>query len=149
MTVDRVDAALVRQRLRYLVETVEVLRRFQGLSPEQLSETATAWSVEHGLQVAIQAVLDITSHLVAALGGRIGDTYRETLLELGQLGVIPLEFARQIAPMAGLRNILVHEYLQVDVREIHRVLTRNLDDLLTFAAYVEQFLRQSCAGGGS
>jgi len=33
---------------------------------------------------------------------------------MGELGVLPVDFARHLAPLAGFRNILVHEYLEVE-----------------------------------
>ena len=133
----------MRRRLNYLLETVRTLHKFQGVPVERLQETVTAWAVQHGLQLAVQAVVDVASHVVASLGGRVGDQYRDNLLQLGELGVLPPDFARRIAPMAGLRNILVHEYLAVDLREVHRVLNHHLDDLVAFAAYVDEFLERA------
>jgi len=40
--------------------------------------------------------------------------YYEAITTLGELGILPFEFSQKFAPIAGFRNILVHEYLQVD-----------------------------------
>jgi uncharacterized protein YutE (UPF0331/DUF86 family) len=65
----------------------------------------------------------------------------EPFLRLGELGVLPQDFAQHLAPLAGFRNILVHEYLAVDWQEVYRHL-QQLDDLARFAELVRERLRR-------
>jgi uncharacterized protein YutE (UPF0331/DUF86 family) len=60
---------------------------------------------------------------------------------MGALRVLPPDFARHLAPLAGFRNILVNEYLGVNWDEVFLNL-QNLEDLNKFAMYVRQWLRQ-------
>lgn len=141
MTGGHIDQEVVERRLAHLIDSVEVLRDYHGMTVERLaSSPKTYWVVEHGLQICIQAVLDIAAHLVAALDGPIGDEYKDHILALVGLGILPSDFARRIAPMVGFRNIVVHDYLEVDLSEVHRVLGEHLDDFILFAAYVREFL---------
>ena len=55
--------------------------------------------------------------------------------------MLPPDFATHLAPLAGFRNILVHEYLAVDWQEVYRNL-QQIDDLSRFADLVRQWLRQ-------
>ena len=66
--------------------------------------------------------------------------YYESILRLGELDVLPADFAERLAPIAGFRNILVHEYLTVNWDEVYGNLQR-LDDLYQFAEYVRNWLR--------
>ena len=60
---------------------------------------------------------------------------------MGELGVLPPNFARSLAPNAGFRNILVHEYLSVDWDYVYDNL-QNLDDLERFGILVQHWLAQ-------
>jgi uncharacterized protein YutE (UPF0331/DUF86 family) len=51
-----------------------------------------------------------------------------------------MEYAQQIAPLGGFRNILVHEYLDIEWNIVYDNL-QHLDDLARFAEYVRQWLR--------
>jgi uncharacterized protein YutE (UPF0331/DUF86 family) len=42
--------------------------------------------------------------------------------------------------MAKFRNVLVHLYLEVDLRRVYRYLQENLDDFEAFARYVGEWL---------
>jgi len=55
------------------------------------------------------------------------------------VGVLPADFARYLAPLAGFRNILVHEYLAVDWDEVYQTLHR-LEDLERFAELTRRWL---------
>lgn len=141
MTGGRIDSSVIRRRLKHLIDAVAVLDEYRGLSIEDLTANVkTMWVVERGLQLCVQVVLDVAAHIVASTGASLGDGYRDHILALGELNVLPAEFAARIAPMAGFRNILVYDYLEVDAIEVHRALTERLDDLLQFARLIEQYV---------
>jgi uncharacterized protein YutE (UPF0331/DUF86 family) len=60
---------------------------------------------------------------------------------MGELGVLPPDFARHPAPLAGFRNILVHEYLSVDWDQVYRNL-QYLEDLGRFADFIRSWMQQ-------
>ncbi len=59
---------------------------------------------------------------------------------MSELGVLPSEFARKLAPIAGFRNILVHEYLGIDRNEVYSNLKKT-SDLVKFAEYIRKWLQ--------
>jgi uncharacterized protein YutE (UPF0331/DUF86 family) len=101
--------------------------------------------VERNLEIAAQCCIDISHRIITLEQALKPRDYYEAILRLGELGVLPADFARQLAPVAGFRNILVHEYLQVDWDEVYDHL-QHLDDLERFAALVTQWLAQTTPG---
>ena len=95
--------------------------------------------VERNLEVAAQCCIDICHRIIAIEGAQKPRDYHEAILRMGELGVLPSDFAGQLAPIAGFRNILIHEYLVVDWDEVHDNLT-NMDDLSRFASLVRVWL---------
>ena len=61
---------------------------------------------------------------------------------MGELGIVPEEFAQTIGGMAGVRNLLVHEYIEVEVEKIVSLLENRLDDFKHFAQYIVEFLQE-------
>ena len=45
--------------------------------------------------------------------------------------------------MAGLRNILVHEYVDIDLTKIYEILHKHLDDFYNFINYINQFIEKN------
>jgi uncharacterized protein YutE (UPF0331/DUF86 family) len=134
------DAAVVRRHLLALDAAIQRLRRHAGRPLDALAADGDAqWAVERGLQLCAQNTLDIATHL-AASAGREASEYAAAIDVLGDLGILPLEFARRFRAVAGFRNILVHGYLSVELPRIHAVLNAGLDDFVEFARHVERFI---------
>lgn len=140
MSPGRPDAALVRRHLLALDEVLQVLRRHQGVTAEELrADRERLWIVEHGLQLAAQNVLDVATHLAASAGRETPD-YAAAIDRLGELGILPAEFAASLRGIAGFRNVLVHGYLDVDLDEVVELLGGRLDDFVRFARHIEEHL---------
>jgi uncharacterized protein YutE (UPF0331/DUF86 family) len=140
MTPGQLDPAVIGRHLAALDEVLQRLRAHQGCSREQLaSDGDRRWAVERGLQLCVQNALDIATHIVAGAGHDVSD-YASAIDQLGDLGVLPPEFAARFRGIAGFRNVLVHGYLGLDLGIVHRLLQTGLDDFVTFAGHVDRHL---------
>ena len=137
MSPGKIDHDVVRRHLLALDEALTQLSAHAGRPLEALSSNLDErWAVERGLQLCVQNVLDLGTHLVACAGRDVPD-YTSAIEQLGQLGVITGELASTLRPLAGFRNALVHGYLGVDLTIVHSVLNQHLDDIRKFAAAVD------------
>lgn len=140
-----VDAAVVRRKLAHIVSCLDGLRPLAPLSIEdyraRLYERKAA---ERLLQEAIEAALDVNAHVIAEAGAAIPDDYYGGFLKLGELGLLPRDLAVSLAPSAGLRNRLVHEYEGLDDA---RVLASIGVLLELYARYIRQIERYLEAQG--
>jgi len=96
--------------------------------------------VERNLEVAAQACIDIANRIISMEQQEKPRDAYGAIEMLGNVGVLPREFAQSLAPIAGLRNILVHEYLEIDWNEVLRNLLR-LEDLYNFMEHVKRWLK--------
>jgi len=121
------DPDLVAKKLAVVETSVSELRTLAR--PEAVARDIKEQRfVEHTLQVAIQAALDVASHIVS--DERLGEPL------LARRGLLPAELADRLGRMAGFRNVLVHGYQDVDVAVLQDILANRLDDLLAFAQIV-------------
>lgn len=95
--------------------------------------------VERNLEVSAQCCIDISHRIISIKGARKPIDHYDAILRMGELGVLPADFARQLAPVAGFRNVLVHEYVAVDWDEVYEALHR-LEDFERFARSVRRWL---------
>lgn len=133
------DLALINKKLAFIETCVQELRELAR--PDRMAEDVReARFIQHTLQLAVQAALDIASHIVSAR--RLGEpeTNRALFDLLRREGIIDQELADCLDAMAGFRNVLVHGYAEVNLRIVRDILDNHLDDLLAFVARVRNFL---------
>ena len=129
------DGALVGKKLSEIETYLADLRRLA--QPDKLdSDVRERRFVEHTLQIAIQAALDVASHIVS--DARLGEpeTHRDLFDLLASAGWIEASLSTPLKNMAGFRNILVHGYTDVDLEIVRSVLSSHLDDLTAFVAAI-------------
>jgi len=84
------------------------------------------------LERACQAVIDMAMHQVASrhLGMPQGAAGAFDLLVGAEL--LDTELARSMKGMVGFRNVAIHEYQQLDLGILARIVTTGLDDLVLY-----------------
>jgi uncharacterized protein YutE (UPF0331/DUF86 family) len=138
----------VLARLEALNQYLSELEPFRSLTrAEFLGDLRNYRTVERDFQLAAQAAIDIASHILAADFPQRPEGYREVIELLGQVGVLPADLADRFAGVASFRNILIHEYLAVDLDIVYNHLQDDLDDFQLFGRYVAEYLARSGALG--
>lgn len=95
--------------------------------------------VERRFEKAIQASLDIAAHVVAAEGFREPENYGDLFDILGEEDVLSPSLSNEMVEMAGFRNVLVHEYADIQDDRVYDHL-QNLDRFRKFAEAIQRFL---------
>jgi uncharacterized protein YutE (UPF0331/DUF86 family) len=133
------DPDLVAKKLAMIETCVRELRTL-ARPAEIATDKVQERFAEHTLQIAIQAALDVASHIVS--DERLGEPRmnRELVDLLERNGWLPIDLAKTLRQMVGFRNILVHGYEIVDVAIVKDVLEHRLDDLLRFVAVIRSRL---------
>lgn len=128
-----VDRQVVARRLAALESYVTRLRPY-GARPrdEFVADEQAVLAAERLLQLALQSVLDLAAHWVADRALTPAERYADLFPILERAGLLDPALAGRLREAAGLRNLLVHEYLEIDRGRIHDVLVRDLDDLTAF-----------------
>lgn len=138
-----IAATPIRERLLEIEANARLLAELRTTPVEAfLREPKIYKLAERCFQVAIECMIDTADHLIAERGWPRPESGRDALHSLGAQGVLPQSFAERIAPMAGLRNLLVHGYLAIDRRTLHTHLSR-VEDFREFIRHIEAYLAAS------
>jgi uncharacterized protein YutE (UPF0331/DUF86 family) len=133
------DADLVAKKLAFIETCVTELRTLAR--PDRIEQDVREERfAAHTLQVAIQAALDVASHIVS--DDRLGepDSNRALFELLVRAGRVPADLAPMLSDMVGFRNILVHGYQGVEPAVVRDVVEHRLEDLLHFVTAIRQAL---------
>lgn len=124
------DLGLVAKKLARIEACLHDLGR---VSPESIeTDLVHERFVEHTLQLAIQAALDVASHIVS--DDRLGDAGSNHRLFdlLAKNGWLAPELVTPMHRIVGFRNVLVHEYDDVNVAIVRQVVEVHVHDLQRF-----------------
>lgn len=132
----------MQARIGKIREYVALLRKIRGLADERrfVSDPLVYGNAERYLQLAIQAVLDISNHIVADMNLNLPADSKELFVMLATHKVLPARLSKKLVSMAGFRNLLVHEYLEIDRRRVYQVLRKDLGDFERFIKAVSKLL---------
>ena len=138
------DKESIQSKIARIRRNLKELQKLGALSYKayaaNILNTATA---ERLLQVSIEAMLDIGSHIVAekALGEPL--EYRSVFTILLKAGVLPKNLEKSLMDLVGLRNRIVHLYEEVDPKKIHQFLSRDLSDFDVFIRVITKYLKKN------
>ena len=124
------------ERLKLLEENINELKAFKKkftLKDVQNDKTRE-WALRYGMLETIQAVIDISCHLVSKYNLGNPAAYSECIELLGKFNYIDDGLTAKLVGMSGLRNLLIHEYLVIEVNKLYAL----LDDISDFAAFAQK-----------
>lgn len=85
--------------------------------------------LEGAMHRMIEAMLDVCRHLVSVYSLGLVESYGEYARKLAADGKMPEKLAEAITKLAGLRNILVHRYIEVDISQLYSVAKEVVDKI--------------------
>ena len=138
------DPEVIHNHLDHLERQVRLLESLRDRSFEEFSndELAVA-AAQHCVQIAAQNVLDIGAHILADVGENGWNEYREIPAALVRHNVISEDLSHNIRKLAGMRNIIVHLYDEVDLHQVYDVIRIHLDTFRKFAASLKRYLEST------
>lgn len=124
-----VEPSIVLTRLKFISDYLRKLRRFESMSLEEYLDNFDHKTIsERMLELIFQAAIDINEHILTQTQAVESITNKESFIRAGECGVITPELADQLVESAGLRNILAHQYLNINYVDlfdsIQKALTR-------------------------
>lgn len=136
----RIESHLKNLRGRIL----ELEKNFKPLPEDKLIDDETLYNAaEHHLQIAIQNCLDVANYLVSALGLPAPKREAsEVFFSLTKEEIISKKTAMVMKKIVGYRNVVVHDYLEVDRHLTYQNIQEGLEDLAFFAKEIEEFLEK-------
>jgi len=136
------DQTPIVERLSIIARAVRALEIVREVPLEEFVQDYFLHSAaERGLQVAIQAALDIGNILLSHSTADVPKEYADIFPALTQIGVFPSEFASRLVTMARFRNVLVHMYAEIDLDRLHAYLRTDIDDFALFCQYIAAYLK--------
>lgn len=120
MVISRLNIKLLEDRLGFINKSVAKLKHLSRLSEDQSLHGDTPAAAESYLRRCLEALFDISRHIIAKTAGKAEVEYKEVALRLAETGVITRDLSERLRLMAGYRNRLVHFYNEVTGKSFSR-----------------------------
>src|SRR3989344_4503650 len=97
------EKVFVIKKLEAIAGYTQELEELLQVDDRELLQSRNLHVAERLVQLIADAMIDINQHFIRELDIKVPDELRGTFIVLGEVGVLPKEFAQKIAPLAGIR----------------------------------------------
>jgi uncharacterized protein YutE (UPF0331/DUF86 family) len=101
-------------------------------NPEHLKNFTKQDSIILNLQRACEASIDLAMHIVAEKKLGLPQTSRDAFTLLETEGIIPSSLSKKMQAMVGFRNIAVHDYQEINLLILQKIIENHLVDFMQF-----------------
>ena len=137
------DKETIRERLSKLTDVVKLLEEYKKVPREDFLVDFTINSAaQFNLILGIEIIVDIGNHILSEKYQAHPKEYHEVITLLGEYHVVPLDFAREHSDMARFRNRIIHQYTEIDMKQVYNHLQKAPDVFSQFAQYYESLLEK-------
>lgn len=127
-----VDRLRVERLLRKMANDLAVLDTEAKADPDRRDDPIWLRGVKYSFVTVIEAAIDLAQHLCATSGWGPPSDNGDALRLLGEHDVLATDLADSMRRAVGFRNVLVHDYADVD----DGVVLARLRDLSELRAFV-------------
>ena len=138
-----VDEPRLLNLLRRVSQDVAFLLERRRQDPAALAtDRVQLLALRYAFVTAIEGAIRSAQHIAASEGWRTPATNADAFLVLAGNGVLPNELAGRLAKAAGFRNLLIHQYAEIDDQRVIEHLG-SVGDLDAFVDAVTDWLATS------
>jgi uncharacterized protein YutE (UPF0331/DUF86 family) len=106
------------------------------------ADTSKQWALRYGFFESIQIIIDISCHIVVHQNLGVANTYADCIILLRKFNYIDADLEKSLKGMVGLRNLLIHEYIIVDIEKLYGMLL-HLDDFKRFIEAINPYIEKN------
>jgi uncharacterized protein YutE (UPF0331/DUF86 family) len=138
-----IDKTFVETKLFYIQTYFSELEKILTYSNREIKKDFLKLrALERVLQLIVDEIIDINNHIIRYSNLKIPDDFQSSFMILAENKILPVTFAKRIAPVVGLRNRLVHRYEKIDVDILLDTIRKNKKDFKEYIRHIFGFLNQ-------
>lgn len=141
-----VNKIFIEEKINLIQRDLSRLKIFSEFTIAEMAKDFIKYgALKNMLMEIIGRAIDINEHLIAELGEPeidVPKSYEETFLAMGDMEILPEDFAKKISKSAGFRNAIVHEYNNLDKGAVYKSVGEAIDQYTKYCDYILKFLEK-------
>jgi len=135
------DPVIIERRQSTILREITFLEmiKLQG-NDEFLTDGRNQRSTAKAIETIVQCVIDIASHIIAQNHWGVSDSYKHAIVTLSQNEILSNSVSLRLQELVAMRNILVHQYLDIDYQIIWESIDDVIEDANNFVKAIKNFL---------
>ncbi|EKD57051.1 MAG: hypothetical protein ACD_58C00014G0003 [uncultured bacterium] len=143
MTKKQSTSELIIEKLKKLEHATDELEKFKNMDKEKFfKDEIIQHACFYDFVIAIEAICDIGNHILAKYYLKGEPKYKDIIIRLGELSIIPEKFIEEAVDMVDFRNFLIHAYTKIDVNKVYANLQKGPEQFSEFAKSFIKFLEK-------
>ncbi len=124
---------VIENKKSSILKYLKILQRYKGYSAKEIEDNIDIkGAVERYLYLAIQSTIDLAEAIIAYKDFRKPITMTEAFYILNEEKIISDSLTKKLAKMVGFRNIVAHDYEEIDYDIVFDILQNKLKDIERF-----------------
>jgi uncharacterized protein YutE (UPF0331/DUF86 family) len=130
---------VIENKISSVQKYLKILERYKKYSREEIEKNVDIrGAVERYLYLAIQSTINIAEAVISFKNFRKPTTMAESFIILSEEGIIDREFAEKLIKMVGFRNIIAHDYEELNYDIVYDVLHQRLKNIEKFIEIIKE-----------
>ncbi len=133
---------MVLNRIELIEKYLTRLYKLKELSGGKFNLPDNFAIASYNLRSILEAVFDISGHIVTRKPNVVFDSYKDIAIKLGEQKIVPKKFAEnELYKMGKYRNRLTHFYFEITSKEMYGIIQNDLGDFEIFLKYIKKLLK--------
>ena len=133
------DISVIENRISAVKKYLKILERYKKFSRKKIeADIDLRGAVERYLYLAVQATIDLAGAVISLKKFRKPATMSENFLVLEEEKIIDKKLSQQMVRMVGFRNIISHDYGEIDYDIVYDILHQRLKDIEEFIEIINK-----------
>ena len=133
MTLLMTDLKVIENKISSVKKYLKIVEKYKKYSQKEIeSDLTLRGAAERYLYLAAQAAIDLAEAVVSYKGFRKPSTFSETFHILNEENIISGELTEKMVKMTGFRNIVAHDYEDLNYNIVYEILNTGTKDVEYF-----------------
>lgn len=129
----------IENKISAIKKYLNILENYEDYSQQEIENNIhLKGAVERYLYLVTQATIDLAESVISYKDLRKPTTMAKNFEVLREEKIISQNLAKKLSQMVGFRNIIAHDYEEVDYDVVYDILHQGLQDIKKFIDKIEE-----------